>query len=154
MLWSQCEHYCQTVNDSCGWRDPLEGVSSQVQAKERGPLFLTPRMTPGPFTVFPAPETPSEQQAESDPTVTSRLCWGSWAMRDMALKGPLKSFISSAFRWGGATNHQKRMSTLPPQDVKAKPVFKRKITVTRNSPVHQRPVVRNANELYSDLWIL
>lgn len=120
----------------------------------RGLLFLKPRIMLSPFRVFPAPAMPAEHQAESDPMVTSRRRWGSWAIRDMAWKGPLRDFISSASRGGGGTGHQKKDDSFAPQDVKAKPAFKRKITVKRrNSPLHQRPKVRNTNELYSNLWV-
>ena len=66
-----------------------------------------------PFRVFPAGEMPGEHQAESDPGVTSRWCWVCWPSRGMALKRPLSDFISSASRWGGGTNHQKRTTPLP-----------------------------------------
>ena len=72
MLWRQCQQYCQRVNDSCGERALVEGVSSQVNTSERGLWFMIPRITLGPFTILPAPETPGEHQVESDPTVTSR----------------------------------------------------------------------------------
>lgn len=47
ILLSLC-HYCEKVNDSCGWRTLVEGVSSQVNTKERSHLFMTLRITLGP----------------------------------------------------------------------------------------------------------
>ena len=131
----------------------LEGPSrrGQLTSPQQGeaPLVSDTQDEAGPF---PAPEMPGEQQAESDPTVTSRQCWGSWAIRDMVLKGPLG--VLQALLPGEEEPTIKREWQLCPQNVRAKPVFRRKITVTRNSPVHQRPVVRSTNELYSDLGIL